>query len=121
MQNLVNELPDAFTDHKKVIRSHIPAVNAPERVQIPLKATNSTVSSPNPRKRGRPSGARDKVLRRCPQRQVTEPLKESVEEAQPEVENAPEVAARPGVELVPEGRHPKDGNHHASERTSDVA
>ena len=47
---------------------------------------------------------------------VLEPLashKESAEEAQSEVENAPEVAARPGVELVPEGPHPKDGNHHA--------
>ena len=57
LQNLANELLDAFTDHKKVIRSHIPAVNAPERVQVPLKATNSTVSTPNPRKSGRPPGA----------------------------------------------------------------
>ena len=31
LQNLANELPDAFTDHKKVTRSHIPEVNAPER------------------------------------------------------------------------------------------
>ena len=54
LQNLANELPDAITDHKKVTRSHIPAVNAPERVQVPLKATNSTVSTPNPRKSGRP-------------------------------------------------------------------
>ena len=98
-------------------RSHTPAVNAPERVQEPLKAANSTVSAPNPRKRGRPPGAQDKVPRRRPQRRVPEPLaslKESVEEAQPEVENAPEAAARPGVELVPEGPHPEDGNHHAS-------
>jgi hypothetical protein len=34
-QGLTNELPDAFTDHKRVTRSHIPAVNAPERVQAP--------------------------------------------------------------------------------------
>jgi hypothetical protein len=34
-QGLTNELPDAFTDHKRVTRSHIPAVNAPERVQVP--------------------------------------------------------------------------------------
>jgi hypothetical protein len=56
LQSLANELPDAFTDHKRVTRSHIPAVNAPERVQVPQKATNSIVS-PNPRKRGRPPGA----------------------------------------------------------------
>jgi hypothetical protein len=35
LQGLANELPDAFTDHKRVTRSHIPAVNAPERVQVP--------------------------------------------------------------------------------------
>jgi len=65
LHGLANELPDAFTDHKRVTRSHIPAVNAPERVHVPLKATNSTVS-PNPRKRGRPPGAQDKVPRRRP-------------------------------------------------------
>ena len=32
LQNLANELPDAFTDHKRVTRSYIPTVNAPERV-----------------------------------------------------------------------------------------
>jgi hypothetical protein len=34
-----------------VARSHIPVVNASERVQVTQKATNSIVS-PNPRKRG---------------------------------------------------------------------
>jgi hypothetical protein len=51
LQSLANELPDAFTDHKRVARSHIPVVNASERVQVTQKATNSIVS-PNPRKRG---------------------------------------------------------------------
>ena len=116
LQNLANELPHAFTNHKKVTRS-IPAVNAREKVQIPLKATNSTVSTPNPRKRGSSLSSQDKVPWRRPQRRVLDPLaslKESIEEAQPEVENAPNVVARPGVELVPEGPHPEDGNHHAS-------
>ena len=56
---------------------------------------------------------RTKVPRRRPQRRVPEPLaslKESVEEAQPEVENAPGVAAHPEDENVPEGLNPKDGN-----------
>jgi hypothetical protein len=73
LQSLANELPDAFTDHKRVTRSHIPAVNAPERVQVTQKDTNSVVS-PNPRKRGRPPGAQDKVQRRRPQRKGSEPL-----------------------------------------------
>jgi len=61
-------------------------------------------------------GAQDNHSWRYLQRQAPEPLaslKESVEEAQPGVENTPKVAARPGVKLVPEGTHPKDGNHHA--------
>jgi hypothetical protein len=112
LQGLAKELPDAFTDHERVTRSHIPAVNAPERVQVPQKATNSIVS-PNPRKRGRPPGAQDKVPQRRPQRKGPEPLaslKDSVEEVQPEVENAPEVATQPEVEEVPKGLHPEDGN-----------
>jgi hypothetical protein len=98
-----------------VTRSHIPAVNAPERVQVPLKATNSTIS-PNPRKRGRPLGAQDKVPWRRPQKR-SEPLaslKELVEEARPEVGNAPEVATQPEVEEVSKGHHPEDGNLSAS-------
>jgi hypothetical protein len=55
LQSLANELLDAFTDHKIVTRSHIPAVNASERVHVPKKVTNSIVS-PNPRKRGRHPG-----------------------------------------------------------------
>jgi hypothetical protein len=39
LQNLANRLPDAFTDHKRVTRSHILAVNAPERVQVSQKVT----------------------------------------------------------------------------------
>jgi hypothetical protein len=30
LQSLANELPDAFTDHKRATRSHIPVVNAPK-------------------------------------------------------------------------------------------
>jgi hypothetical protein len=41
-------------------------------------------------------------------------LKESVEEVQPEVENAPEMATQPEFEEVPEGLHPEDVNPNAS-------
>lgn len=115
-QNLANKLPDTFTDYKRVTGLHIPAINALERVQVPPKVTNSTVSS-NLRKRGRPPGARDKVPPRRPRRQGHEPLaslKESVKEDQPEVDNAPEEAAKPNVEMVPEGPLPEDRNPDAS-------
>nr|AAT85780.1 zinc knuckle domain containing protein [Oryza sativa Japonica Group] len=90
LQNIVNKLPDAFTDYKGVTRSHIPTVNAPERVEVTQKVTDSALT-PHPRKMGRPP----------------------VEEAQPEVEKAPEEATQPEVEMVPEGHHPKDGEPSA--------
>jgi hypothetical protein len=36
LQNLANNLLDAFTDIRGVSKSHIPAANAPEIVEIPL-------------------------------------------------------------------------------------
>ena len=36
LQNFTNQLPDAFTDTKKVTKSHIPAANAPARIEIPI-------------------------------------------------------------------------------------
>ena len=34
LQNIANQLPDAFVDTKKVTKSHIPAANVPARVDI---------------------------------------------------------------------------------------
>ena len=52
LQNLANQLPDAFVDTKKVTKSHIPAANVPARVDITegKKAYESKTRS----KRGRP-------------------------------------------------------------------
>jgi hypothetical protein len=64
--------------------------------KYPQKATKSIVS-PNPRKRGRPTSAKDKVSQRLPRRKGPEPLaslKESVEEVQPKLENAPKLASQ---------------------------
>ena len=33
-QNLANQLPDAFTDTKKVTKSHVPTVNTPTRIDV---------------------------------------------------------------------------------------
>ena len=35
LQEIANQLPDAFTDMKRVTKSYIPAVNAPARIEIP--------------------------------------------------------------------------------------
>ena len=57
LQNLANQLPDAFVDTKKVTKSHIPAANVPPRVDITegQKAFESKTRS----KRGRPIGSKD--------------------------------------------------------------
>ena len=57
LQNLANQLPDAFVDTKKVTKSHIPAANVPARVDITKgqKAFESKTRS----KRGRPIGLKD--------------------------------------------------------------
>jgi hypothetical protein len=48
LQKFSNQPPDAFTDYKGVIKSLIPARNAPTRVEVPKKTT----STPNTGKRG---------------------------------------------------------------------
>ncbi|XP_062100999.1 uncharacterized protein LOC133806921 [Humulus lupulus] len=35
LQNIANQLPDAFTDPKKITKSHIPTENAPARIEVP--------------------------------------------------------------------------------------
>ena len=39
LPNVANNLPDAFTDYKGVSKSHVPAMNVPERVEISHKTT----------------------------------------------------------------------------------
>ena len=49
MQNIANNLPDAFTDYKDVTKSIYPARNVPERVEVPNKTTQPQTGN----KRGR--------------------------------------------------------------------
>jgi len=39
LQHLANNLPDSFMNHKGVTKSYNPAINAPERVEIPKETT----------------------------------------------------------------------------------
>jgi hypothetical protein len=58
-------LPDAFTDHKGVTKSYIPAVNAPEQVEVPNKTTQLPIAN----KRGRNPVSREKASLKSPRKQ----------------------------------------------------
>jgi len=58
LQNIANNLPEVFTDYKGVTKSHNPAVNVPERVEVP------TQNLPNQNKSGRNTVTKDKPPRK---------------------------------------------------------
>jgi hypothetical protein len=45
LQNIANNLPDAFTDCKGVTKSYHPARNVPERVEVPMKTTQTPINN----------------------------------------------------------------------------
>ncbi|KAI3523797.1 hypothetical protein L1887_02208 [Cichorium endivia] len=61
LQEVANQLPDAFTDTKRVTKSYIPAVNAPTRIQLPDRQSDEKVTQESKArlKRGRPFGSKD--------------------------------------------------------------
>ena len=62
LQNLTNQLPDAFIDTKKVTKSHILAANTPVRIDVPIRQL--TNKSKIRLKRGRPVGSKDVTPRK---------------------------------------------------------
>ncbi|GKB03583.1 hypothetical protein Tco_0831726 [Tanacetum coccineum] len=66
LQEITNQLPEAFTDTKRVTKSHIPAANAPARVEIPNKQAGDNIAQESQKrlKRGRPIGSKDKNPRK---------------------------------------------------------
>ncbi|GJR36884.1 retrovirus-related pol polyprotein from transposon TNT 1-94 [Tanacetum coccineum] len=56
LQEIANQLPDAFTNIKRVTESHIPAANASARVEIPNKQAGDNIAQEFQKrlKRGRP-------------------------------------------------------------------
>ncbi|KAJ0575449.1 putative RNA-directed DNA polymerase [Helianthus annuus] len=100
LQRIANELPDAFTDTNMVTKSHIPASNAPARIEVIPEAI--TIQ----RKRGRPIGSKDKNPRKRKEqnKSVGENLvNETLEEVNvPEETNIiPEENENPEDALVP--------------------
>ncbi|KAK9946455.1 hypothetical protein M0R45_011920 [Rubus argutus] len=77
LQNVANQLPDAFNDLANVTRSHIPAANVPARIDVPVgrrvpvehvasvepteqrTLPSAVQSAALPKKRGRPIGSKD--------------------------------------------------------------
>ncbi|KAL0533327.1 hypothetical protein IC582_030143 [Cucumis melo] len=60
LQSVANQMPDAFTDTKKVTKSYIPAANAPSRIEIPTQQVDTINESTLRQKHGRPMGSKDK-------------------------------------------------------------
>ena len=86
LQDLADQLPDAFTNPNKVIKSHIPAVNTPAHIEIPIgDSGNAIASTSKPRlKRGRPIGSKDSFQRKRKSNQLLTPVKYSFDEITPE-------------------------------------
>ena len=66
LQAIANQLPDAFTNTKRVTKSYIPAANAHARIEIPeIKPEGKdTHESKTRQKHGRPIGSKDKNPRK---------------------------------------------------------
>ncbi|BBH05089.1 Disease resistance protein CC-NBS-LRR class family [Prunus dulcis] len=66
LQSIANQMPDAFNDAAKVTKSHIPAANAPARIDVHDGQSNvpANGSSAARLKRGRPLGSKDSVPRK---------------------------------------------------------
>ena len=79
LQYLVSNLLDAFTGHKGVTKSHIPAINTPQRVEVP-KGSSISIDAPQCQKHGRPIGAKNKNPRKTKSNKETMSLPESLDE-----------------------------------------
>ena len=76
LQNLENQLQDAFIDTKKVTKSHIPTANTPARIDVPVgQLTNESKIH---LKRGRPVGSKDVTSRKRRTQEKLGTLKEAI-------------------------------------------
>ena len=63
MQEIANQLPNAFNDATKVTKSHIPTVNTLARIHVPEEHKEKDNTAPR-LKHGRPLGSRDVAPRK---------------------------------------------------------
>jgi hypothetical protein len=83
LQNIVNNLPDVFTDYKGVTKSWNHAVNAPERMDVYKKITQT----PSVVKKGRVAETeKDNTPNKRSSKEKTRPLQKTVNVRQPVVD-----------------------------------
>ena len=96
-------MPDAFTDSKRITKSHIPAVNVSIRIDVPKGPSTSVVASESQirLKRGRPLGSKDKNPRKRSTKNDT--TKEFHEEIQDLINHdIPEEISEPETQVTEE-------------------
>ena len=66
LQEIANRLPDAFNDVANVIKSHVPVMNAPARINVPIGQSQNIAAKEFAirQKRGRPIGSKDLAPRK---------------------------------------------------------
>ena len=66
LQSIANQLPDVFTNNKKIVKSHILAANTLARIEVPIgQSINTSTNESKPRlKHGRSVRAKDKIPRK---------------------------------------------------------
>ena len=66
LQGLANQLLEAFTDIKKIIKSHVPVVNAPTHIDVPEGQMENAIANESKTclKHGRPIGSKDLIPRK---------------------------------------------------------
>jgi hypothetical protein len=45
LQNIVNQLPDPFTDNKEIVKSHIPATNTSAKIEVHVRQSINTAAN----------------------------------------------------------------------------
>ena len=94
LQYLASNPLYAFTDHKGVIKSRIPAINTPQRVEVP-KGSSISIDAPQRHKGVRPIGEKDKNPRKTKSSKETLSLMEPLKEDRHEDDNPRTFARAP--------------------------
>ena len=118
LQKIANRLPDAFNDAAKVTKSHVPTMNAPARINVPVGQTQTIAAKESAirQKHGRPIGSKDSAPRKrrneqsssCPPEEARNPPEEvmvksvlsRIMEVPDETLKAPEEAPVPDNEEI---------------------
>ena len=66
LQKIANQMPDAFTNLKRITKSDIPAENVPIRIDVPKEPSTSVIANESKThlKRGRPLRSKDQNPRK---------------------------------------------------------